>query len=121
MPKWLPLRTATTPTPCSPALRTASRAAYAVTTCPTPSRPSSKATAPPSTTVATSVTARITPERSRAAYHSRRSIPCEGCPHASAVTRLSATSRASGSGTPSEARTAVPKQISSDGGIMTGS
>ena len=48
--------------------------------------------------VSVSVTGRITPDRRRATYQSRRSMPCEGWPHRSAVTRLSLTSRASGSG-----------------------
>ena len=115
MPKWLELRTATSPTPCSLARRTASPAACAVRTWPSPSRPSSTASGPWSTTVSGLAAGSTTPERIRATYQPSRSMPWDGCPQSSAWTRQRAISPASAAGTPSASRTAVAKVVRRSG------
>ena len=66
--------------------------------------PSSTTSGPESVTVVGRVTGSIAPLRRRAMYQGSRSIPCDECPHSSAVTRLSASSRASDAGTPTASR-----------------
>src|SRR3954451_2606205 len=117
VPKWLELRTPTTPTPCCRARSVASARARSVSTWPTPSRPSRSTSGPVSLSTAGSVTARTAPLRSRATYQGSRSRPCDPCPQRSACTRLSATSAASSSGTPTAASTAAAKERRSSGAI----
>ena len=80
--------------------------------------PSSTTSGPESVTTVGRVTGSIAPLRSRAVYQGRRSIPCEECPHSSAVTRLSASRRASAAGTPTAARMPVPRVIRSWGATV---
>src|SRR3954447_10327568 len=117
VPKWLEWRTPTTPPPCSRARATASMRARSVSTWPMPSRPSSSTRGPVSERTTGSVRTRIAPLRSRATYQGRRSRPCDWCPQRSACTRLSATSAASSSGTPTAASTAAAKERRSPGAI----
>jgi len=110
VPKWFELRTATTPTPCSFARRTASFIACAAIDWPMPSRPSSTATAPASTSKA-GVPGFMVPARSRSRYQPVRSTPCDWWPHKSAWTSESAIRRASAAGTAAERYTCSTNRI----------
>src|SRR4051794_5132716 len=119
VPKWLESRTPTTPTPWTRARSTASARARSVSTWPMPCRPSSATRGPVSLSTTGSVRAVMAPLRSRATYQGRRSRPCDWCPQRSAWTRLSATSRASGSGTPELMSTWLPKRRRASGAIRS--
>ena len=80
--------------------------------------PSSTTSGPVSVTTVGRVTGSIAPLRRRAVYQGSRSIPCDECPHSSAVTRLSASNRASDAGTPTAARMPVPSETSSCGATV---
>jgi hypothetical protein len=70
-----------------------------------------------SATVCGAVTARITPARMRLTYQPNRITPCDWWPHRSAVTRLSATNLASGSGTPTAVSIAEAKSVNREAPI----
>src|SRR3954454_453213 len=109
VPEWVEFRTPTTPTPWVRARPTAVLWARSVSTCPMPSRPSSRTSGPVSESTAGSVRADMAPDRSRATYQGSRSTPWDWWPHRSACTRLSATRAASSSGTPAATSTLVLK------------